>query len=119
MPDTIKLIDGLGRVVEFKDDEKEHNVFGFDTDGKPYNLQNCQRRKDDLIVGIRVAAMHIYNRAEKYVDELTDPSNTFISIEFDDNGVPYVSVNKSEHVVTPDHVENKLDIKQMWREEDC
>lgn len=104
MSDTIKVIGGDGSAVEINAKESEKPAFS---------------RKDDLIVGIRVAAMHIYSRAEKYVDELTDPENTFISIEFDEHGIPSVSINISEHVVTPEHVENSLDVKQMWREENC
>lgn len=115
MSDTFKLIDGLGRAIEISDDDSKHKAVKLDykDEKKPATFS----RKDDLIVAIRVAAMHIYNRADKYVDELTDPENTFISIEFDEHGIPSVSVNKSEHVITPNHVENSLDIKQMWREE--
>ena len=71
-----------------------------------------------LIDAIRMAAQHIYDRANLYADKLTDPENTFISIEFDENCLPYVTINRTEHVINPDHVENSLDIEQMWRAED-
>lgn len=123
MSDTIKLVGSLGNIVEIpievpgkkKSEESLYSYSVNDTKDKPSNFS----RKDDLIVSIRVAAMQIYTRADKYVDEFTDPASTFISIEFDENGIPSVSVNKTEHVVTSNHVENSLDIKQMWREENC
>lgn len=72
MADTVKLINGLGRIVEIpievpgKEKTEEQNDKLSDVSGQ-------FSRKDDLIVGIRVAAMHIYSRADKYVDELTNP----------------------------------------------
>ena len=114
MADVITLINYLGETFDIQIRDKGEEVMA-DNTVKTIN----DKVKMDLIVSIRVASMHIYNRADKYVDELTDPENTFISIEFDANGIPSVSVNKSEHVVTPEHVENSLDIKQMWREENA
>ena len=67
MADTVKLINGLGRIVEIpievpgKEKTEEQNDKLSDVSGQ-------FSRKDDLIVGIRVAAMHIYSRADKYVE---------------------------------------------------
>lgn len=127
MSETIKMIRGDGNIVEIpitkgtreKSENLDNSDKNIDTRDKSSDVSGTFGTKDDLIVSIRVAAMHIYTRADKYVDELTDPENTFISIEFDAHGVPSVSINKSEHVITPEHVENSLDIKQMWRVENC
>ena len=127
MPDTIKLIDGLGNAVEIpvtrgtreKPEEWDDSDKIIDSRDRSSNVPGAFGAKEDLIISIRVAAMHIYNRADKYVDELTDPENMFISIDFDEHGIPSVNINKTEHVTTPNHVENSLDIKQMWREENA
>lgn len=115
MSDAIKVIRGDGIVVEIpvtkgtreKSEGLDNSDKNNDTRDKSSDVPGAFGTKADLIVSIRVAAMHIYARADKYVDELTDPENTFISIEFDAHGVPSVSINKSEHVVTPEHVEGR------------